>query len=77
MKTSVISQPEIRRKAEQAREELLEKNFSFNMRWHAITNLESWYMSKLTAASNERFTNFFDNILPSKLTRMYAETNTT
>ena len=44
------------------------------MKWHAIANLESWYMGKLT--SNKSFAHFFDNVLTNKLTRMYGETNT-
>ena len=46
------------------------------MKWHAVANLENWYVGKLTSSSNKRFVHFFDNVLTNKLTRMYGETNT-
>ncbi len=74
--TNTIKAPDIRLKAEKAKKELLEKNFSFGMKWHAVANLENWYVGKLTSSSNKRFVHFFDNVLTNKLTRMYGETNT-
>ena len=71
LNTKRIHIEEYRNRADKMQAEYHEKNFSFKIKWHAVTNLELWFMSNLSDKNNRGFLNTFDHILPDKLTRMY------
>lgn len=76
LNTSLITLKEYQEKAERAKNELKDTKFSFKRKWHSISSIEDWYMSKLTSQENQRFTRFFDKIICHKLTRMYERSGT-